>query len=75
MTAKPKQDISTVARTVGVKIPGGLFTPGRTHSWTVLDSRELLWTLHNIKDKAVEEHTRNNLQSLIDQIHGMKLDV
>ena len=75
MSTKNKKDISTVARTVGVKTPGGLFTPGRTHSWTVLDSRELLWTLNNIKDKAVEEHTRNNLQALIDQIHGIGLDV
>lgn len=75
MSAETKKDIGTVARTVGVRVSGGLFTPPRRHAWKVLDSRELLWTLHNIKDKAVEEHTKNNLQILIDQIHGMELDV
>lgn len=75
MSKTTKQDIGTIARNVGVKVPGTLFTAPRTHSWRVLDSRELLRSLHNIKDKAVEEHTRNNLQALIDQVYGMELDV
>lgn len=73
-TQNPR-DIHTATRKVGVNIPGGLFTPPRTHSWKVLDSRALLQSLHNIRDKAVEEHTRNNLQTLIDQVYGMELDV
>lgn len=73
--SKPKDDIHTVARRIGVNISGGLFSPPRRHSWKVLDSRELLWTLRNIKDKAVEEHTRNNLQVLIDQIKQVDPDV
>lgn len=75
MSAETKKDIGTVARTVGVRLPGGLFTPPSKHAWKVLDSRELLRSLHNIKDKTVEEHTKTNLQILIDQIYGMELDV
>lgn len=72
---KTKNDIGTIARTVGVNVPGTLLRAPSRHAWKVLDSRELLRSLHNIKDKAVEEHTRNNLQALIDQVYGMELDV
>lgn len=75
MSTKKPNDISTVARTVGVKVRGGFFTQPSKHSWRVLDSRELLRSLHNIKDKVVEEHTQNNLQVLIDQIYGLEFDV
>lgn len=35
---------------------------------TFLDSKTLLASLYTIKEAAVEEHTRNNLQLLIDAI-------
>ncbi len=72
---KKKGDIGTATYDIGYRIPATLFRAGQKKKWTVLDSRELLRSLHNIKDKAVEEHTRNNLQTLIDQIYGMSLDV
>lgn len=75
MSTKPKQDIGTIARTLRFTSPGGLFSQPSTKSWRMLDSRELLRSLHNIKDKAVEEHTKNNIQILIDQIYEMELDV
>lgn len=70
----------TAARTIGTKSldvgyadPGGLFRPQHRKTWRVLDSRELLRSLHNIKDMAKEEHTKNNLQTLIDQIDNQGL--
>lgn len=74
-STEPKRDIGTRTYTIGYNIPPTLFRVGQKKKWNVLDSRELLRSLHNIKDKAVEEHTRNNLQILIDQIYGMDLDV
>ncbi len=74
-TDSTKKDIGTIAREVGYRTPAGLFTPARQKSWKVLDSRELLRSLHNIKDKTVEPHTKNNIQALIDQIYGMEFDV
>jgi hypothetical protein len=41
----------------------------------MLDSRELLRSLHLIKDAAVEEHTKNNIQILIDQVYDGNLNV
>lgn len=72
---KKKNDIGTMTYEIGYRLPATLFRAGKERKWTVLSSRELLRSLHNIKDKAVEEHTRNNLQTLIDQIYGMDLDV
>lgn len=74
-STEPKRDIGTKLYEIGYRVPPGLFHAGREKKWKVLDSRELLRSLHNIKDKAVEEHTRNNLQILIDQIYGMNFDV
>lgn len=72
---KPKPDISTTVKRVGVDVPGSLFRAPARHEWLVLDSTELLWSLRNIRDKAVEEHTRKNLQTLIEQIRDMKPSV
>jgi hypothetical protein len=41
----------------------------------MLDSRELLRSLHLIKDAAVEKHTKNNIQILIDQVYDGNLNV
>lgn len=75
-TSKPKKNsIGTKSRRVGYRDPGGLFRPPYTSSWHVLDSRELIRSLHVIKDSAVEPHTKNNIQILIDQIYDQDLTV
>lgn len=71
---QPKRVIETVSRSIGVRIGGRLFERDRVHSWNVLDSRVLVKTLTGIRDTTDEDHTKNNIQILIDQIMGMNLD-
>jgi hypothetical protein len=74
-TSRPNKTIGTKSRKVGYRDTGGMFRPPHTSSWTVLDSRELIRSLHIIKDAAVEPHTKNNIQILIDQIDDQELTV
>jgi hypothetical protein len=74
METQPKRVIETSSRRIGVRIGGRLFERDRVHSWNVLDSRVLVKTLTGIRETTTEEHTKNNIQILIDQIVGMDLD-
>jgi len=63
----------TIGTTVAfLDVPKGAFGKKR---FKMINSRELLRSLHVIKDNAVEEHTKNNLQILIDQIYESDLNV
>lgn len=53
-------------KTMSITQPGGMFTPARRY--TVLHAATIMNSLHAIKDLANEEHTRENLQKLIDMI-------
>jgi hypothetical protein len=53
------------------RLPGGLFSSGSKESF--LDSRSVTHALNVIKDAAVEQHTKDNLQILIDQIYESHL--
>jgi hypothetical protein len=66
----------TVELTATAHLPGGLFRPAQkqSKSWTVLDSRTLVKTLRVIQDGSSEEHVKNNIQTLIDQVYDARLD-
>lgn len=49
----------------------GMFTA--PNSITFLHMATLVDTLHGLKEAAVEEHTRNNIQSLIDTLVTMRV--
>lgn len=57
-------------------LPGGLFTAPtkQTKEWKVLDTRTLVKTLRVIQDGSTEQHVKNNLQTLIDQIYDGRFD-
>jgi len=79
-TSKPsKKMISTEVHTLTASVtsPPGLFRPARkqTKSWRVLGTKDLLKSLLSIKETANEEHVRNNLDILIEQILDAKTDV
>lgn len=69
MTKKTDKTISL--RVMQRTLPGGLFERNKTE--TFLDSRSIMQALHVIKDAAVEEHTKGNIQLLLDQIYESHL--
>lgn len=70
-TGSKDNTIGTRVATLNV----GSVLAGNRKQYRMLDSRELLRSLHLIKDKATEEHTKDNLQILIDQIYDGDLNV
>lgn len=52
---------------------GGSFLNPSNRTNKVINSTTLLQSLHTIKDSTVEEHTKANLQVLIDQIYDARL--
>lgn len=50
----------------------GLFSSRRYH---FIDTVSLVDSLHVIKGCAVEEHTKNNIQTLINQLVGLRTTV
>jgi len=70
-----KTSVHTLTATM--TIPAGVFRPGqkKSRSWKVLDTKDLLHSLHCIKDNSQEDHTKNNIKVLIDQIESAHTDV
>lgn len=56
---------------------GGIFRPPskKSKEWRVIGTKDLLHSLHLIKDTSHEDHTKNNLQILIDQIENANTNV
>jgi hypothetical protein len=66
----------TIALTTSFTTSGGLFSAPRRVSRTrkVLDSTELVHSLYVIKEESSQQHVKNNIQTLIDQIRDQDLD-
>lgn len=71
-TSKPTKNNTVGTRVRYFDLPQGLFAP--TKRFKFLDSTELLRSLHVIKDSAVEKHTKENLDILINQIYEANLN-
>lgn len=74
MTKSTDSRDSTIGTRVAYLDVGSVLA-GTRKRYRMLDSRELLRSLHLIKDAAVEEHTKNNIQILIDQVYDGNLNV
>lgn len=72
-TSKPKKNETVGTRVAFLDVPQGLFVPRKR--FKMLDSKELLRSLYVIRDSAVEQHTKDNLDVLINQIYKANLNV
>lgn len=76
-TKKPRMiATNAVDLTATARDAGGLFRPPsqKSKTWKVLDTRTLVTTLRIIQDGSNEEHVKNNIQTLIDQVYNGRFD-